>query len=123
MKRKLGDIIILFDNLRHPLSTLEREKRRGDYPYYSANGIIDYVDDYIYDGKYLLMAEDGTVLIDNKYPVIFEVDSKFWVSNHAHVFRANEDIVKQRFLYYFLKNTNITSKILVPCSLNLARRI
>ena len=108
---KLKDLIIKYDNKRKPLSTLVRNKMKKNYPYYGANGVIDYVEDYLFDGEYILVAEDGTVLIDNLYPVIYKVQGKFWVSNHAHVFKANEKIVLQDFLYYSLKKKAINDKI------------
>ena len=117
----LEELIIKYDNKRKPLSTMVRNKLEKIYPYYGANGIIDYVDDYIFDGEYLLLAEDGTVLIDNKYPVIYETSGKFWVSNHAHVFKANEEIVMQKFLYYILKNTIINDKITGTTQLKLSQ--
>lgn len=110
-KYKLEELILKFDNKRKPLSTLVRNKMEKKFPYYGANGIIDYVDDYIFDGDYLLIAEDGTVLLENLYPVIYKVQGKFWVSNHAHIFKANENIVLQEFLYYSLKKKVIKDKI------------
>ena len=56
---ELGEIIDIYDSKRVPLSSKERKKRQGKYPYYGASGIIDYIDDYIFDGEYLLIAEDG----------------------------------------------------------------
>ena len=119
---KLGNVIQSFDYMRKPLSTLDRNKRAKIFPYYGANGIIDYVDDYIYDGNYLLMAEDGTVLTQNKYPVIFDVTGKFWVSNHAHVFKAKENIVNQKYLYYVLRQTNITPKVTGAVQMKLSQK-
>lgn len=108
---QLEDVIVLEDKKRKPLSTIIRNKMEKKYPYYGANGIIDYVDDYLFDDEYLLLAEDGTVLIDDLYPVLYKVNGKFWVSNHAHVFKAKEDIVLQDYLYYALKCTVIRDKI------------
>jgi len=107
----LKEIIYLYDKNRKPLSSLIRNKMKKIYPYYGANGIIDYVDNYIFEGKYILLAEDGTVLNKNLYPVIHKVDGKFWVSNHAHIFKAKENIVLQDYLYYNLKNKDISSLI------------
>ena len=58
-KYKFGDIVNILDSKRIPLSATQRENRKGIYPYYGAQGIIDYIDDYIFDGTYLLIAEDG----------------------------------------------------------------
>lgn len=108
---KLGDLITNFDNKRRPISTLVRNKMMKIYPYYGANGIIDYVESYIYDGEYLLIAEDGTVLVDKKYPVIYNVFGKFWVNNHAHVVKAKENLVSNNYLFYVLKLTDISPYI------------
>lgn len=107
----LEDLTINYDKKRKPLSSLAREKMEKKYPYYGANGIIDYVENYIYDGEYILIAEDGTVLEKDKYPVLHLTEGKFWVSNHAHVVKANEELITQEFLYYALKNTIISDKI------------
>ena len=110
-KVRFGDAIENFDRKRIPLSTTQRESRRGIYPYYGANGVIDYVDDYIFDGDYLLLAEDGnTVVNSDGYPTVHRADGKFWVNNHAHVFKSAEGI-DQRFLFYVLKKTNFRSVV------------
>lgn len=106
---KLGDIINFFDSKRVPLSQLERQKMDKNYPYYGANGVIDYVDSYIFDGKYLLLGEDGTVQTDEGYPILHYINEKFWVSNHAHVMTGNK--ISTEFLYSSLKRRNI-SKII-----------
>lgn len=82
---RLGDVIELHDSKRIPLSRRQREQRRGGYRYYGAAGIIDYVNDYLFDGVYLLVGEDGTVITDDDRPVIQYVWGQFWVNNHAHV--------------------------------------
>lgn len=117
----LEELIDKYDNKRKPLSTIVRNGMEKIYPYYGANGIIDYVNDYIFDGNYLLIAEDGTVLTDGKYPVIYKVDGKFWVSNHAHVFKARENIVIQDYLYYALRATVIADKITGSTQLKLSQ--
>ncbi|VVB70060.1 Type-1 restriction enzyme MjaXIP specificity protein [uncultured archaeon] len=100
------DVSQNFDNKRKPISSNERLKMKGQYPYYGAAGIIDYIDDFNYDGNYLLIAEDGTVTSDGSKPMLQLPNGKFWVSNHAHVLKCQnyEDTL---FLYYQLKNTNI----------------
>lgn len=83
--RRLGDAIALHDSKRIPLSRRQREQRRGRYRYYGAAGIIDYVNDYLFDGVYVLVGEDGTVITDDDRPVVQYVWGQFWVNNHAHV--------------------------------------
>lgn len=58
-KYRFDEVTINFDKKRIPLSSAQREKRQGTFRYYGAQGVIDHVDDYIYDGTYLLIAEDG----------------------------------------------------------------
>jgi len=99
-----------FDNKRRPLSSAERGKISGQYPYYGAAGIIDWVDDYIFNGKYLLIAEDGTVSDEDGRPTLQLTDGNFWVSNHAHVLQC-ENFLETKFLYYALKNKNIRAFI------------
>lgn len=81
----VSEIIELHDSKRIPLSSREREKLNKIYPYYGATSVMDYVDRYLFDGIYLLLGEDGTVVDDNGFPVLQYVDGKFWVNNHAHV--------------------------------------
>lgn len=106
--RKLGDIIQLYDSLRVPLSKREREKREKIYPYYGATSIMDYVDDYIFNGIYVLMGEDGTVTDEQGYPILQYVWGKFWVNNHAHVIKG-KDGFSDEFIYLLLKNTNVSA--------------
>lgn len=103
---KLEEIINCFDNKRKPLSSLQRQKIKGIYPYYGAQEIIDYIDRYIFDGKYLILAEDGENLRSNVKPLVKLIDGKFWINNHAHIFQTNEKC-KIEYLYYALLKTNI----------------
>ena len=72
---------------RIPLSALERGNKQGSYPYYGASGIIDYVDDYLFDEKLLLIAEDGANLLSKSTPLAFLAEGKYWVNNHAHILK------------------------------------
>lgn len=89
--QKLGDVFEFLDNMRVPLKDSERNKRQGDYPYYGAVGIIDYIDDYIFDETTLLLEEDGMNLIFRTSPVVFKATGKYWVNNHAHVLRPKDN--------------------------------
>ena len=82
---KLGDITICHDSKRVPLSSNDRELVKGKIPYYGATGIMDYVNDYIFDGDYVLMAEDGSVMTETGTPILQRISGKNWVNNHAHV--------------------------------------
>lgn len=106
----IPDIASNFDNKRKPLSSAERSKMKGQYPYYGAAGIIDYVNGYKYDGDYLLIAEDGTVTCDGFKPMLQLPRGKFWVSNHAHVLQS-DSYSDTLFLYYQLKNTSVNAFI------------
>ena len=86
---KLGDVIKVLDYKRVPLSSKERATRKGVYPYYGAQGIIDYIDDFIFDGEYLLIAEDGENLKSQKQNVAQIARGKYWVNNHAHVVESD----------------------------------
>ncbi|MBQ9672434.1 MAG: restriction endonuclease subunit S [Prevotella sp.] len=83
--KKLGDICTFLDNKRIPLKDSERAKIHGRYPYYGASGIIDYVNNYIFDGEYILLSEDGANIILRNSPLAFIIKGKCWVNNHAHV--------------------------------------
>lgn len=82
----VGEIIELHDAKRIPLSgTVREQMKKKTYPYYGAASLMDYVDDYIFDGKYLLLGEDGTVVDEAGYPILQYVWGQFWVNNHAHI--------------------------------------
>ena len=109
-KVRLGNLIQSFDSLRKPLSSIQRAQFQGPYRYYGAQEVIDYVRDYIFDGSYILMAEDGENLLSRKKPIAQIVSGKFWVNNHAHIFKAN-NLCDQLFLYYSLNYEDITHYI------------
>lgn len=104
--RRLGDFIELYDFKRIPLSKKERDSREKIYPYYGAASLMDYVDDYIFDGVYVLMGEDGTVADVNGCPILQYVWGKFWVNNHAHVIKGKRGL-SEEFIYNLLKNVNV----------------
>ena len=84
----LTDISMVFDSMRKPLSGMQRENMKKLYPYYGATEIMDYVDNYIFDGIYLLIGEDGSVVRSNGAPFLQYVEGKFWSNNHAHVLQG-----------------------------------
>jgi type I restriction enzyme S subunit len=104
----LREVIEVFDFKRVPLSGREREQRKGSYPYHGAASVMDYVDDYLFDGIYMLMGEDGSVINDDGTPVTQYVWGKFWVNNHAHVLRGKNGIFTEHLLLH-LKDSNIAS--------------
>jgi type I restriction enzyme S subunit len=104
----LGDIIELFDFKRIPLSGNQREKMEKIYPYYGAATLMDYVDNYLFDGIYLLLGEDGTVIDNLGFPTLQYVWGKFWVNNHAHILQGRNGFTVES-LYVLLKQTSVTS--------------
>ena len=76
----MRDVIEVHDSKRIPLNSRQRAERQGPYPYYGAAGIMDYVDDYLFDGVYVLMGEDGSVVDDEGYPIVQYVWGQFWVT-------------------------------------------
>lgn len=89
---KIGNLMENYDRHRIPLSKLERQKRQGEYPYYGAASKMDTVNDFIFNGVYLLLGEDGTVVDEKGYPVLQYVHGKFWVNNHAHVLQGKKEL-------------------------------
>lgn len=84
-RAEVGELTESFDGKRVPIDSDLRIS--GKYPYYGATGIIDYVDDYIFNGEYVLLAEDGANIIMRNYPVAYLTQGKFWLNNHAHIMR------------------------------------
>ena len=104
----VGDIIQLHDSKRVPLSGSERDKMKKIYPYYGATSLMDYVDNYLFDGIYLLLGEDGTVVDNLGFPILQYIYGQFWVNNHAHIITGKEGFSVEE-LYLFFSLTNIKS--------------
>lgn len=109
-KKKLGEILVFFDKKRKPLSSMQRMSMEKIFPYYGAATLMDYVDDYLFDGIYLLLGEDGTVITPENYPVLQYVWGKFWVNNHAHVLRGTDGISTE-YLYMMFKEMPISDVV------------
>ena len=103
---RLGELVHNLDSRRVPLSRRVRSARPGPYPYHGATGVMDYIDDYLFEGLHLLVAEDGSVETSAGKPYLQLVDGKFWVNNHAHVLRGGNDD-ETRYLYYALSTVDI----------------
>lgn len=106
----LRDVFDNFDSKRKPITASDRIKEKGLYPYYGAAALMDYIDDYIFDGTYILLGEDGTVMNTDGSPVLQYVWGKFWVNNHAHVLKGKNGF-DENSLYLLLKNTNVSDII------------
>lgn len=102
---KLEQIVIFLDNLRRPIKSSERKS--GSYPYYGASGVIDYVDSYIFDDELLLLGEDGENILSRNLPLVYYVNEKCWINNHAHVLKC-KDIVKPKYLLNKLESLDYT---------------
>lgn len=100
-KYTIQDFAEIQNSRRIPLSKMEREKRKGNMPYYGASGIIDYVDDYLFEGEHVLVSEDGENLKSRKTPIAFKADGKFWVNNHAHILKGKRKEFNDLIVYYF----------------------
>ena len=100
----LGEISVNFDTRRKPVKGAERIA--GPYPYYGASGVVDFVDGYLFDGEYLLIAEDGENLRTRNTPIAFRATGKFWVNNHAHIIQGNGK-ASTRYLEYALLTADI----------------
>ena len=97
----LGDHVVNFDSKRIPVSGAVRAERSGPYPYHGAAGVLDHVDDYIFDGVFLLIGEDGSVMRENGLAVTQYVYGKFWVNNHAHVLQGAGPVsTEQAYLHF-----------------------
>lgn len=107
---RFDEVTINFDKKRIPLSGNQREKRKGQYRYYGAQGVIDYVDDFLFDGIYLLIAEDGENLKSKKQNIAQVVEGKFWVNNHAHIVQGNA-LCDTRYLCYLINNMDLSGYI------------
>lgn len=97
----LGDHVLNFDSRRVPVSGAERAKRQGSYPYHGAAGVMDHVNDYLFDGIYVLVGEDGSVVRESGLAVTQYVWGKIWVNNHAHVLQGKTPVSTEQLLLYF----------------------
>lgn len=105
----VSEIIEIHDSKRIPLSGAQRNKmEKKIYPYYGAASLMDYVDEYIFDGKYLLLGEDGTVVDDAGFPILQYVWGQFWVNNHAHILTGKLGYNVES-LYMLFKQTPVKS--------------
>ena len=105
--KKLGEVCDILDHLRVPIT--KKDRREGVYPYYGASGVQDYVDSYIFDGRYLLVGEDGAKWGANDKSA-YIIEGKSWVNNHAHILKLNEN-VSDRLVEYYLVSKDLSEYI------------
>ncbi|WP_051949775.1 restriction endonuclease subunit S [Prevotella sp. FD3004] len=98
-EKTLPEISENLDSIRKPVT--KNKRTAGIYPYYGASGIVDYVDDYLFDEDLLCVSEDGANLLMRTYPIAFPISGKVWVNNHAHVLRFKSKITQKFVEYYF----------------------
>jgi len=103
----LGNIVEFLDGQRRPVKDKDRAKMNGEYPYYGASGIVDYVNDYLFDENLILLGEDGENILSRNSRLAFKVTGKVWVNNHAHVFKPHDDI-NIDFLTEYLETLDYT---------------
>lgn len=106
--KTLSELSKNLDSKRKPITSGLREV--GPIPYYGASGIVDYVKDYIFDGDFLLVSEDGANLIARNTPIAFSISGKSWVNNHAHVLKFNT-YTERRYIEYYLNSIDLTPYI------------
>ena len=102
----INQVTVNRDGRRVPVKAGDRAKRQGPYPYYGASGVIDSIDDYLFDGEFLLVAEDGANLLSRSTPIAFSAIGKFWVNNHAHVLEARPGM-DRTFLESYLNSLDL----------------
>ena len=94
--KPLGKICTNYDSRRIPIT--EKDRVKGEIPYIGASGVIDYINDFIFDEDLLCVSEDGANLVARTYPIAFSISEKTWVNNHAHVLKFShkytQDIVE-----------------------------
>lgn len=106
--RKLEDVCDILDHMRIPITS--RDRKAGTYPYYGANGIQDYIDDYIFDDELVLLAEDGGNFGSKEKPIAYRISGKTWVNNHAHVLKP-KNIIDVDYLCYSLMYYDVSGLV------------
>jgi type I restriction enzyme S subunit len=108
--KSFAELAINEDYKRRPIKSSDRENRNGEYAYYGASGIIDSIDDYIFEGESLLIGEDGANLLARSSPIAFMANGKYWVNNHAHILREHES-ASLRYLEFFVDQIDLSPYI------------
>ena len=109
---KLSSVCDILDNLRKPINSSERELRITNkttdklFPYYGATGQVGWIDDYLTDGEYILIGEDGAPFLDRYKAKAYLIKGKSWVNNHAHILKAKKGITENKFILHYLNSFN-----------------
>ena len=104
----LAESAFFLDGQRRPVKSGDRAKMQGAIPYYGASGIVDYVNDYIFDDELILLGEDGENILSRNSPLAFRISGRTWVNNHAHVLKPKEHM-SIGFLTEYLESLNYES--------------
>jgi type I restriction enzyme S subunit len=121
----LSDAVEIYDNMRKPINNAERQKRIAGkpksalYPYYGATGQVGYIDDYLIEGEYVLLGEDGAPFLDPLTNKAYIVNGKIWVNNHAHILRSKTN---NKFLCYYLNYFDYNGYVSGTTRLKLTQR-
>lgn len=118
---RFGDTVALEDSKRIPLNSRDREARKGPYPYYGATSVIDYVDDYLFNGVRVLLGEDGTVIDSEGRPILQYVWGKYWVNNHAHILASSGEYSLEA-IYVALRRTVINHIVTGAVQMKISQR-
>lgn len=111
-RKKLGEVCIVLDNLRKPINSSERQKRIAGkshddlFPYYGATGQVGWIDDFLTDGEFILIGEDGAPFLDFYKDKAYKIEGRAWVNNHAHILKAKEQYLINDFALYYLNSIN-----------------
>lgn len=118
---RFGDTVALEDSKRIPLNSRDREARKGPYPYYGATSVMDYVDDYLFNGVRVLLGEDGTVIDSEGRPILQYVWGKYWVNNHAHILASSGEYSLEA-IYVALRRTVINHIVTGAVQMKISQR-
>lgn len=111
-KKKLGEVCEVLDNLRKPINSTERQQRISGksqeelYPYYGATGQVGWIDDFLTDGDFILIGEDGAPFLDIYKDKAYKIKGKTWVNNHAHILKGKEQFLLDDFALHYLNSIN-----------------
>ena len=111
-QKKLGEVCDVLDNLRKPINSSERQQRIAGknqsvlFPYYGATGQVGWIDDFLTDGEFILIGEDGAPFLDIYKDKAYKIKGKTWVNNHAHILKGKEKILINDFALFYLNSIN-----------------